>query len=222
MKALVFSDTHFGTVFEEKRFNFLKQLIVQADKIIINGDFWDSYLCSVDVFLASDWRKLLQLLAKKDTWFTIGNHDRNITAIAETIGAEKRVKEKIELQIGKQSYHIMHGHQLSPEFEERHPQITKIGSRYYPSIFDWEESSGLMGKLSRLYFARKRAGIWQDFQSFGPAAKRTEQWLILGHSHLDRENIQKRIASLGAVRLGWASYAWLTKNGSEIHLEKYA
>ena len=64
MKILVFSDTHLSSTFEEKKFNLLKEIISRADRVIINGDFWEGYLISFKEFLDSRWKELFPLLKK--------------------------------------------------------------------------------------------------------------------------------------------------------------
>ncbi len=42
MRILVISDTHLTHKFDQRKFEYLLSIISQADKVIINGDFWDS------------------------------------------------------------------------------------------------------------------------------------------------------------------------------------
>lgn len=66
MKTLIFSDTHLTSKVHKKTFSFLEDLISQVDKVIINGDFWDSYKTSFDEFIDSGRKKLFDLLLQKD------------------------------------------------------------------------------------------------------------------------------------------------------------
>ncbi len=76
MKTIVLSDTHLYEEFDEKKFNFLKRIISKVDRVIINGDFWDSYICSFSDFINSPWKKLFPLLKTKKTVYIYGNHDK--------------------------------------------------------------------------------------------------------------------------------------------------
>lgn len=58
MKILVFSDIHLST-FDLKKYRFLKQIIHNSDRVIINGDFIDDWLISGEEFLKSKWRSLM-------------------------------------------------------------------------------------------------------------------------------------------------------------------
>ncbi len=53
MKTLIFSDTHLTNKPDPKRMAFLKKIINEADRVIINGDFWDGVFISFDQFLSS-------------------------------------------------------------------------------------------------------------------------------------------------------------------------
>jgi len=55
MKTLIFADTHLTEKFDVKLFDYIAPLALKADQIIINGDFWDSYLTSFDQFMSSSW-----------------------------------------------------------------------------------------------------------------------------------------------------------------------
>ena len=67
MKILLFSDSHLRIRFEQKKFNFLKRIIYEADKVIILGDFWEGSLETFDRFVNSDWKNLFPLLKEKHT-----------------------------------------------------------------------------------------------------------------------------------------------------------
>ena len=65
-KILIFSDTHLTKRFEEKKYNLLVRLVSSSDRVIINGDFWDSWFVSFKDFLGSKWNKLFPLLRERE------------------------------------------------------------------------------------------------------------------------------------------------------------
>jgi len=67
MKILIFSDTHLTSKFDQEKFDFLKKIVNSSDRVIINGDFWDSWFTNFDDFVKSRWNKLFPLLKKKNT-----------------------------------------------------------------------------------------------------------------------------------------------------------
>jgi len=75
MKYIIFSDTHLGKDYEEKRALFLKEVIKDCDKVIIAGDFWEGLQITFDQFINSPWKELFPYLKKKNTVYIYGNHD---------------------------------------------------------------------------------------------------------------------------------------------------
>ena len=73
MKTIIFSDTHIGKRCDRRRFEYLKKIISDADRVIINGDFRDHVVKS-DKFMNSKWKELFPLLKSKKTIFIYGNH----------------------------------------------------------------------------------------------------------------------------------------------------
>ena len=73
---LVFSDTHLYLPFDQKKFNFLKKIISESDRVIINGDFFDGYMIKFSKFIDSPWNQLFPLLKNKKTVYIFGNHDK--------------------------------------------------------------------------------------------------------------------------------------------------
>ena len=81
MRYLIFSDTHLTPKYEPKKFAVLKNAIEQADRVIINGDFWEGFVCTFNEFVESPWSKeLFPLLKKKKAVYLFGNHDRESLA----------------------------------------------------------------------------------------------------------------------------------------------
>jgi len=76
MKILVISDLHLTTRFDEKKCEFLEKLINRADKVIINGDFWEAYDLKINSFISSKWNKLFKYLKKNNSIYLFGNHDK--------------------------------------------------------------------------------------------------------------------------------------------------
>jgi predicted phosphodiesterase len=84
MKILVISDVHLDNAFEKPKYRFLKKIIRRADRVIINGDFWDGYLVKFQQFIQSPWKSLFPLLKSKKTIYIYGNHDKKILSDKHT------------------------------------------------------------------------------------------------------------------------------------------
>ena len=110
MKTLVISDTHLDTTFDEKKYAFLRSIIERADRVILNGDFWEGITISFDDFIKSEWKSLFPLLKQKQTIYLYGNHDRKeynderVQLFSAAQGDSHILKEE------NTTYHIQHGH----------------------------------------------------------------------------------------------------------------
>jgi UDP-2,3-diacylglucosamine pyrophosphatase LpxH len=113
MKTLIFSDTHLSLPFEEKKYNFMRGIIEPADRVIINGDFWEGHLIKFEQFIHSPWKNLFPLLKQKNTIYIYGNHD-------EELMTDKRVQlfsdeqfDKYEIQLKRKKLIVEHGDRLA-------------------------------------------------------------------------------------------------------------
>lgn len=111
-KIIILSDTHLTNRFSNSKYRYLLKVINQADQLIINGDFWDSWYTDFNKFINSKWNKLFELMLEKNTIYIYGNHDP-----AEK--CDKRVKlfsikavNNYELSINNQSILFSHGHDI--------------------------------------------------------------------------------------------------------------
>jgi len=128
-KVVVFSDSHITHHFNKKKNKLLHEIIASADIIIINGDFWDGYVSTAQQILASPWSALLDKLKEKQTFYLCGNHDkyRDSQPIADRCANE--FGEELLLQVGTTTYHIKHGQDVYPDFDDRHKRITQLSKR---------------------------------------------------------------------------------------------
>jgi len=108
MKTVIFSDTHLTNMFDEKRYLYLKKIISDSDKVIINGDFWKGTVVSFNDFAESKWNLLFPLLLKKEAIYVQGNHDDLFIKKNSTIFAVECCKKYV-LKTKKYEYIITHG-----------------------------------------------------------------------------------------------------------------
>jgi predicted phosphodiesterase len=115
MKTVIFSDTHLGHEFSEKKYRFLEGIIKDADKVIINGDFWDKDFTTFEKFTSSQWRHLFPVLKEKETVYLYGNHDSKIDT-NENVGlfsSHQTIKYTLPLKDNKVAI-FEHGDRLIP------------------------------------------------------------------------------------------------------------
>jgi predicted phosphodiesterase len=215
-KILVISDTHLAKHFDHSKFVLLKKLILKSDKVVINGDFWESWSTNFDGFLNSRWSELFSLLLEKKTVYIFGNHDPLDKNDERTKNFSVFSGEKYDLKSGGVSFHFEHGRNLLNsrgsfgmkaysiiiKFSEKH--------RLKPVFFllDGMESCGfkLFGPslMCGSSFARKLNGILKS------DSKKT--WLVCGDTHCPEIDKAKRFANSGCIIRGHCSYL-LIENG---------
>jgi predicted phosphodiesterase len=108
----VISDTHLGK-YDEKKDLFLRELVGKYDRVIINGDFWDSWGTSFQRFVDSEYKKLLDLLKSKDTVYIYGNHDcraESQKSLGEIFSNNQGIE--YDINISGKDFHFEHGHRF--------------------------------------------------------------------------------------------------------------
>lgn len=203
MKTLIFSDTHLGPKFEEKKFNFLKKRIEEAQRVIINGDFWEGYFFNFEQFLASPWRALFPYLKKRQTVYLYGNHDKKI-----------QVSKKVHLFSAKQAAQYrqkLNGHTLVVEHGNRlwntgddeviQNKRTQIATRLVHRI-ERVITRNDNFRMKQLIFGRYnkiiKNKIKKEFTS--------NELLVCGHTHFAEFNLKERFINSGIIRHGLAQY----------------
>lgn len=219
MNILVFSDTHFGKKLQPKRLQQLLDLIEQADKVIINGDFWDGYLIQFEDFLNSGWQALFEPLKQKQAVYVVGNHDR----FAELSDGWKRfatqLTQRYDFSLGGREFCCLHGQTIFPALDFR----LKIGMPKSWSWWLWRQVTILDGLLSDL-------GVWlfgRRFFTFTRAQHRImKRWrrqnlhalqtLLCGHSHYAEADEANGFYNTGVFDHGLTQHLWVTETGVEL------
>lgn len=210
MRILIFSDTHLTDKFEEKKFNLLKKIISQADKVIINGDFWDGYRTTFDLFISSDWKKLFPLLKSKKTVYLFGNHDRKTFANGEARMFSDTQTHNYELQIKEKKFLIEHGNRFYPLFDERLPRkVNFISTKVVGYI---------LRNISVLHFVHR----WMNIVMKRKIKKelRNNGIFLCGHSHYAEIDIENNFINTGSIQHGKAQYL-LIEDGKLIPKEEW-
>ncbi len=123
MKILIFSDTHLQE-FEERKYNFLSNIIQDSDRVIINGDFWEGHLMNFDQFATSQWKGLFPLLKLKKAVYIYGNHDDEVLNNHRASLFSDIQTNKYVLNIANKSLILEHGDRLA-YLPKRHQFFTK-------------------------------------------------------------------------------------------------
>jgi predicted phosphodiesterase len=112
MRTLIISDTHIGDI----RFHneFLAEVLKKKkfDRLVLNGDFVDLWLSSLEQIKNDPLFKLVQEVAKKkEVIWILGNHDNDIIKSKDEMPNIKFV-EQLEFIDNNKHILIIHGHQL--------------------------------------------------------------------------------------------------------------
>ncbi len=219
-KILIFSDTHLKCKFDKKWFDKIKSLIMEADKIIINGDFWENISCPFDKFIKTEYREKLFPLLKNKTILIHGNHD-----------SDKYIKNNEDLKLfslenynyyefksGDKIFHLRHGHILTKNFKSWRNDIILF----------------LKYRIKWLYFfIKKREGYFSwflnkiglkvinIFKKFSLKNYHKNKIFIFGHIHLPKHNLDDNFLVLGSFKSGEARYIFIDNGKVEFHNEKY-
>jgi len=216
MKTLIFADTHLTEKFDVKLFDYIAPLALKADQIIINGDFWDSYLTSFDQFMSSGWRKLFSLLKGK-TIYLYGNHDP-ATQMDGHVKLFSHTQAKTwQLKVGDQTLLIEHGDRIAPEFQEKHPLLTGLANKFTPWLYPWLDSllfkKNQFARVYQNYMRFRHAQLLKQLKNFANQNRRPKTLRVFGHSHLlCHDQVDKGFICLGHCRYKQFNYLWINDN----------
>lgn len=229
MKTLVFSDTHLTHKFDQKKFDFLHQIISDADKVIINGDFWDFWGTNFEKFFQSEWRHLFPLLKSKQTVYVCGNHDPLPTNRALLEQFCTQAVSEFLCRIGEFNYRFTHGHLLTTHHRSR------LGNLYSRSIIKLEvigfirpilyffNSIGeYLFKLLGHQHLSKIAFIAHNNQIMKSLHQPHSDWLCCGDSHVPEVDSSNHYLNSGCILKNHASYLIIPDTGTpQLHYAKY-
>lgn len=210
MKTLIFSDLHLTDKFESKKYQFLKKIISESDKVIINGDFWDSYLTTFNRFVKSPWKKLFPLLKSKDTVYIFGNHDKRVFANQDMRLFSSLQTDNYLLTINRKKYLIQHGNKIYPALDDllglQKPPfwLIKFVNFGYKYLFKKFGKSFL-----KVAFSGSNRKIKKKIDNF----VREKEILICGHTHYAEIDLDNRYANSGIFHFGLAQYLIIDSKG---------
>lgn len=216
MKTLVIADLHLRNAFDQRLFDFLKNLISDAQQVIINGDLIEGDLAYWQDIFSGKWSKLWELFSKKKSIYILGNHDSDIEI-------DELKKLNIFSEIGT-SYnfihqdmkvHVEHGHRFTNESPLRSlPRSLLKPVAYVNRIKDsiLDQIWPYKGKNKIDYKQLKNAEIETN-----PEA----DIFILSHTHQQYADEDEKIYNTGSIRFGFASWITIEDGKVKIHKAKY-
>ncbi|NTW62057.1 hypothetical protein HGB25_01440 [Candidatus Saccharibacteria bacterium] len=219
-KILVISDIHLSKNFKQKKYDALENIIKRADKVIINGDFWDSWHCTFDEFIKTKWSGLFPLLLARDTVYLFGNHDPKYRSNNNVSLFSVQTGERFEYISNGTTYRFEHGHKLLDSsdgfFMRIYDGLMHYFERHSVWLFflmkSWIEKAGfvLFGDkvMCESGMTRKRNNRLKKFYK--------KDWLICGDTHFAEVDHKNKFANSGCIIHGHLSYLVITNGKIEL------
>jgi len=224
MNILVFSDTHLYLPYEERKFNFLKKIISSADRVIINGDFFDGYIISFNDFVKSQWNKLFPLLKKRRAVYIYGNHDpKKISDKRVNLFSDIQT-DQYKLKINKIIFYFEHGQKIriTPEVLLKMdffklswiiPFFVKINQFFQQLLIK------IFGRFFIIWFAyRNYPAKIKIKKLYSP---KDNEIYIIGHNHFGEVDEKNHFAATGIILYGFAQYLTIENGRLKLHEDWY-
>lgn len=223
MKVLVFNDTHLSDKFDQELYDYIVNLVKKADKVIINGDFWDGYLVSFDAFMNSRWSDLFPILKKKNCVYITGNHDKPEFMDERVICFAEQVVEQFTLRQSGNTFHFQHGNGIAPTHDRHKIFQNPIYLRFVYSFFtNWYLKLDRYIKIYAIHEYYKALTQLKAFrnhvQRFKLAnLKSKNHYFIFGHTHLHAHFKKEKIISVGALQKYRKNYLFISDGKLQPH-----
>lgn len=208
MKYLIFSDSHLTPHFDKRKFNVLKEAIEKADKVIINGDFWEGYVYSFDAVVNSQWSTtLFPLLKKKKAVYVYGNHDTKDMSDDRVKLFSDTHTGQFSFKSGNKTFHCEHGNRIAPLLDETR------GIKY-GFIIKWinhiqNAVVALLGPHPFFIINRKGNG---QYKTYAKKLKKDEV-LVVGHTNSAEVDLSNNYVNNGFCTNGVCQYVFI-ENGT--------
>lgn len=223
MRIIVFSDTHLHKRLDKSKFNFLKKIILKADKVIIAGDFWESTIMSFDEFISSPWKDLFPLLKNKNTVYVYGNHDKKTSSDKRvSLFSILQTEQYTFVENGK-TFIVEHGDKLSSKIAQL-KIVQPIRSLFYTKFFIFLIHTKTENLLTIL-FGKQVLQIL--FKFYNNKIKKTiskkykNSILICGHTHAAEIDLKHNFVNTGIIRHGFGQYVEINNGKISLKQEKY-
>lgn len=219
MKTLVISDTHLDLPFDEKKYALLERIISQADRVIINGDFWEGFLLTFDEFFVSKWSNLFPLLKEKQAIYIFGNHDAKEYNDLEKIKMFSVLQtERYTFEENGTVYVFEHGHRILP-FEKKKPDVRD--PEFHKAVRKVDNVEKMIVRLFGSFYQH----FITIFNSIVKRRIRHEQseneLFFCGHTHIHEVNHKKRFYNTGIIKHGLAQYIYIKDGEIFPVIERY-
>ncbi|OIP57920.1 MAG: hypothetical protein AUK12_01115 [Candidatus Levybacteria bacterium CG2_30_37_29] len=203
MKILIFSDTHLGTEFEEKKYDFLSRIISSVDHVIIAGDFYEGFVISFDEFIKSRWQGLFPLLKSKETVYVYGNHDKDKEDERVKLFSDLTTRQYVFHTNGK-TFVVEHGDRFKPLL-----RLLKLfgleHSSYFTKFYEKTEKL-LIRRIGPKIIQAIYKVFNEDIKEKAKEEFQNGEILICGHTHAQEADPSCNFYDTGIIRHGLGQY----------------
>lgn len=213
MKTLVFSDTHLGTSFDKRKFTFLKRIINSADRVIINGDFWEGFDMSFSEFVKSPWSKLFPLLLKKKTVYVYGNHDAKKLCSEEVNLFSTEQTKLYQLKVNGTVYFFEHGDRIVPLVDAFFRKYFKTNPPSFLNRFYESCERFFVKKFGKKYLKLVYHGFNNKIKKYLKTKSNDNHYYVFGHTHLAEHDKKIGFLNTGIIKHGFAQYILIDEKG---------
>lgn len=206
MRYLIFSDSHITDRFDKSKLEILKKAIDGADRVVINGDFWDGFSTTFDKLVASEWSKtLFPLLKKKQTVYIFGNHDAEKYSDERTSLFCDTKTHDYTFESGNITVHCEHGNRLVPLIDEW------IATRMPPFLNNFYNrfEKAMVGRFGSNYMKFAYSKFNTQAKKKFSSEKKEGEYLAIGHTHFAEHDPTYRFMNSGIVQHGLAQYIYV-------------
>lgn len=216
MHILVISDLHLTRRVEHRRLNLLKALIGKADRVIINGDFWEGYIISFDQFLTSGWSVLFPILRKKNTVYLFGNHDAERFSDERTEAFSVFQGQNYALEQSGKRYYFEHGDRLAKIGKEPLDRTLNTQIRFRTSLFIQDMIFRSLGPYAiKFAYDKLNTRIKNGMEGH------EYDMLFFGHTHVPTYEPEHRYVNTGFINYGVATYAMIDTDRIHYYANRY-
>lgn len=216
MRYLIFSDSHLTHKFDPKKYAVLKEAINDADKVIINGDFWDGYTTTFDRLANSEWKDtFFPLLKKKQAVYIYGNHDTADKCDSRVSLFSTKQAESFDFKSGDKSFHVEHGHVLHPLYDET------LGFKSKYIYFLTQPIEDFLIRTFGHTFTRLMYGRWNVTVKKKISTMKSKDIIVMGHTHFQESDPENRFVNSGFVDHGLAQYIYIEDGRVTLVEKKY-
>lgn len=217
MKTLVISDLHLTHHFDQKKFQFLKELLSDVDRVVLNGDFWDAYISTFEQFVTSEWTQLFPILKSKETYYIFGNHDKEIASDSRRELFSNYSGKSVTLPAGNKKHYFTHGDGIAQATDSLFPFLTKIK----PIVDAYSIFKHVGVKTLGRYFYLREVFDNAKMKKWRKHNLPSDTILFCGHTHLSEANITEGFYNSGFIEHGHADYILIENDLATLHFQNY-